>query len=244
MTELNRLKDDFVATVSHELRTPLTSIQGYVKTLLRDDVSFDANDHRSYLEIVERQSERLGRLIEDLLVVARIEDEPLETTTTTVRLAAAARKVVNDLHVTAPERQIKVVFDDVVPDVQTDGEKFRRILSNLLENAIKYSPTETPISGRIEAAGVVVSVEDRGYGIPNDASERIFDRFYQIDQSTTRQAGGTGLGLYICRGLAEALGGRLWLERSDMEGGGSVFSLWLPARRPAPVTEPRVALTN
>ncbi|MGH2727037.1 MAG: sensor histidine kinase, partial [Actinomycetota bacterium] len=246
MTELNRLKDDFVATVSHELRTPLTSIQGFVKTLLRDDVRFDPVDQRSYLEIVERQGERLGRLIEDLLVVARIDDEPLETTESSVRLADSARQVVNDLRAAAPDRRITVVFDEAVPDVRTDGEKARRILSNLLENAVKYSAPDSPItvSGRIEAAGVIVSVEDRGIGIPTESAERIFDRFYQVDQSATRVAGGTGLGLYICRGLAEALGGRLWLERSDLDGGGSVFSLWLPARRPAAIAETRIALTN
>ena len=235
MTELNRLKDDFVATVSHELRTPLTSIQGFVKTLLRDDAQYGPDDQRSFLQIVERQGARLGRLIEDLLVVARIEDEPLETTQSVVSLREIANQAVEELNHTAAGRPIQLMIDDTVPELFTDEEKVHRILSNLLENAVKYSPAGAPITihGRIESAGVVVSIEDRGIGIPPEMSERIFDRFFQVDQTATRPSGGTGLGLYICRGLAEALGGRLWLERSEQGGRGSVFSLWLPVRRAA-----------
>ena len=247
MTTLNRLKDDFVATVSHELRTPLTSIQGFVKTLLRDDVRFDPVDQRSYLEIVQRQSERLGRLIEDLLVVARIEDEPIETSTSNVALRSVALRAVEEVGACATDRRIDVIFDDTVPDVITDAEKVHRILINLLENAVKYSPANAPVTvaGRVESGGVVVTVEDRGIGIPHDLRERIFERFFQIDQTATRSAGGTGLGLYICRGLAEALGGRLWLERSDEGGRGSVFSLWLPVRRPAhAVVHPPVVVSH
>ena len=233
MTELNRLKDDFVATVSHELRTPLTSIQGYVKTMLRDDIEIDVATMRSYLEIVERQGGRLGRLIEDLLVVARIENEPFDMALGSVSVKDLARQAVEELGEAGSGRRIDVIFDDATPPLYTDGEKVHRIITNLLENAVKYSPPDSPItiSGRIEAAGLVVSIEDRGIGIPSDLSERVFDRFFQADQSATRTAGGTGLGLYICRGLAEALGGRLWLERSDQNGRGSVFSFWIPARR-------------
>ncbi len=240
MTELNRLKDDFVATVSHELRTPLTSIQGYVKTLLRDDIVVDQETIRSYLEIVERQGGRLGRLIEDLLVVARIDNEPFDMALGTVSVRDAARQAVEELGDAANGRRIEVIFDDAAPPLHTDGEKVHRIITNLLENAVKYSPPESPItiSGRIEAAGIVVSIEDRGIGIPADLAERVFDRFFQVDSSATRTAGGTGLGLYICRGLAEALGGRLWLERSDQNGRGSVFSFWLPARRSESANRP------
>ncbi|MGH2783877.1 MAG: ATP-binding protein, partial [Actinomycetota bacterium] len=213
LTELNRLKDDFVATVSHELRTPLTSIQGYVKTMLRDDIVIDESDRRTYLDIVERQGERLGRLIEDLLVVARIENEPFDMALGMISVKDVARQAVEELGQSASGRLIDVIFDDATPQLFTDGEKIHRILSNLLENAVKYSPAKTPITitGRIEAAGLVVSVEDRGIGIPSELAERVFDRFFQVDQSATRTTGGTGLGLYICRGLAEALGGRLWL---------------------------------
>ncbi|HJR18104.1 MAG TPA: ATP-binding protein [Actinomycetota bacterium] len=240
MTELNRLKDDFVATVSHELRTPLTSIQGYVKTMLRDDIVIDEDDRRAYLDIVERQGQRLGRLIEDLLVVARIENEPFDMALGMVSLKDVARQAVEELGENAAGRLIDVIFDDAAPQIYTDGEKVHRILSNLLENAVKYSEPTTPItiSGRIEAAGLIVSVEDRGIGIPSELAERVFDRFYQVDSSATRTAGGTGLGLYICRGLAEALGGRLWLERSDQNGRGSVFSFWLPARKPERANRP------
>lgn len=179
MTELKRLKDDFVATVSHELRTPLKSVQGFVKTLLRSDVRFDPVDQRSHLEIVERQGERLGRLIEDLLVVARIEVEPIETTPSTVGLADCARHAITELRVTAPDRSINVVFDEAVPDVQTDGEKVRRILSKPARerhesrHRIRRSPSRAA-SKPPALSSPLTRVEERGIGIrrnpPNGSS--------------------------------------------------------------------------
>ena len=228
MTELNRMKDDFVSTVSHELRTPLTSIQGFVQTMLRTDVQFDPTEQREFLGVVERQTRRLGGLIEDLLVVSRIETKELRPLPFAVSLPTLVRDVIGDLSDEQHGRRLEAIVDDTVPAVMSDHEMIYRILANLIDNALKYSPQESPVQIRVaaEGSGVTISVTDQGEGIPDEVQDRIFERFYQVDQSRTRAAGGAGLGLYICRQLAGVLRGRLWIERSDASG--STFSLWIP----------------
>ena len=242
LTEMNRLKDDFVASVSHELRTPLTSIQGYVKTLLRADDRLDVTEHQSFLEGIDRQSERLRALIEDLLVVSRLEAQHSQDTTVTFSVPWLAQQVIDELGSRARRRKIELRFPDRFPIVHNDQGKVHQILSNLVDNALKYAPNgPIEVFGEVEGEGVVISVRDHGEGIPLDEQERIFDRFYQVDQSSTRAVGGTGLGLYICRKMAEAVGGRIWLERSSSKG--STFSLWLPTSAPnVTPTDPTTAI--
>jgi signal transduction histidine kinase len=232
LTEMNRLKDDFVAAVSHELRTPLTSIQGYIKTLLRPNVEFSPGDQRSFIEAVDRQSERLRRLIEDLLVVSRIESDSDKLLVTPVLLQKVARHVVDEFRARTANRSFDFRFDQNLLEVDTDETKVHQVVSNFVDNALKYAPDGTTITigGRVEGDHVVMSVTDQGPGIPDFEQARIFDRFYQIDQSSTRAAGGTGLGLYICKKLAEAIGGDIRLEKSDENG--SVFALWIPLKPP------------
>lgn len=228
--ELSRMKDDFVAVVSHELRTPLTSIQGYIKTLLQLGPDLGEEQRRSFLEASDRQSDRLRRLIEQLLAVARLEShvEPLSLSYSSV--AQVAEDVVAELHASAHGHTFDLRFPAGLPLIQTDEAKVHQVLSNLVENALKYSPPDTRIALRAEEGdgGILIRVEDEGRGIPRESHERIFDRFYQVDSSATRSVGGTGLGLYICKKTAETLGGRLWLERSGPEG--TVFAFWLPER--------------
>ncbi len=236
LTELNRLKDDLVAVVSHELRTPLTSIQGYVKTLLQLGDQLDAEQSREFLEGAARQSDRLQRLIEELLDAARLDANAESIEVTTVDLSELAHSVVNELRDRSPGHTIALTFDQDLPVVRTDAAKVHRILSNLVENALKYTPPGTYvwIQGRATDRGETLSVEDQGPGIPLDSQERVFERFFQVDQTPTRSVGGTGLGLYICRRLADAIGGELTLDRSSEAG--SVFTLripWEPPRSPA-----------
>ncbi|HEV3473002.1 MAG TPA: ATP-binding protein [Actinomycetota bacterium] len=229
LTEMNRLKDDFVASVSHELRTPLTSIRGYVKTLLRHEAHFGPEETRAFLETIDRQSQRLHRLIEDLLVVSRIESPSSdEDVIHEIPLRQLIDDVVDELRSRLSDRVVTIALDDGVPVVRTDVGKLHQIIGNLIDNAVKYSPAGSPIDIEVKAqdAGITISIRDSGPGIDENAHEKIFDRFYQVYQTATRKFGGAGLGLYICRKLAEALGGRLWLERSD--GSGSEFSLWIP----------------
>jgi signal transduction histidine kinase len=228
MTELHRAKDDFVATVSHELRTPLTSIQGFVQTMLRPDASFRPEEQRELLEVVDRQGRRLRALIEDLLVVSRIETSELGPIPSLISVQELARQVVTDLAGRRGGRRVEFRFAEPLPVLKTDEEMTYRILSNLVDNAFKYTPEESTVvvGARAEGTGVRISVGDQGTGIPEEMQGRIFERFFQVDQSRTRAVGGAGLGLYICRRLSEALRGRLWLERSNENG--SVFTLWIP----------------
>ena len=230
--ELSRMKDDFVAVVSHELRTPLTSIQGYIKTLLQLGPDLGEEQRRSFLEAADRQSDRLRRLIEQLLAVARLDSHVEPLAAGYVSLGHLSELVVDELRSSAHGHAFDLRFPASLPLVETDEAKVHQIVSNLVENALKYSPPDTRITVRAEehGDGVLLRVEDEGRGIPAEAQERIFDRFYQVDSSATRSVGGTGLGLYICKKTSETIGARLWLERSGPEG--TSFCLWIPERVP------------
>jgi signal transduction histidine kinase len=229
LAELNQMKDDFVAMVSHELRTPLTSIQGGVKTLLRLGGDMPHAERKALLEAADRQSERLRQLIERLLVVAQAEAvAPRGDATSTVTLRNVAAHVVFDLQGVIRKRAVHLNFEP--PDLQAELQEgdVHQILSNLVENALKYSDPSGPITvrGRAERGAVVIAVEDRGPGIPKHCREQIFERFYQVDQSRTREVGGTGLGLFISRKIARAMGGELSLD--DGYKGGCRFVLRIP----------------
>jgi signal transduction histidine kinase len=227
-TEMNRLKDEFVATVSHELRTPVTNIQGFVKTLLRQDVRFTLQEQREFLMRANRHSERLGRLIEDLLFASRVESSDAAGVRDIIGLAGLIARMVED-EVDPDERQrIDVVLPNRLPSIVGVEEDTYRIVRNLVDNGLKYSAPDTrlTITAGVEAEDVVLRVRDHGPGIDPEQRERIFDRFYQVDQSSTRQVGGVGMGLYICRRAAERSGGSVWLDRSDASG--SVFAVRFP----------------
>lgn len=230
LTEMNQLKDDFVAAVSHELRTPLTSIQGYVKTLLREDVTFTEEQQVSFLRIVERQSERLHQLIEDLLVASRLQSQGVNSTYATFSVPSLVDQVTDEFRERSEIYKLVVDIEDDLPFVMSDPVKVHQIVSNLLDNAFKYSPPGSKVTLTAEKieGDVVIAVADQGSGVGEEARNKIFDRFYQADQSATRAAGGTGLGLYICRKLADAIGGRVWLETSGPRG--SVFCVSVPFR--------------
>jgi two-component system phosphate regulon sensor histidine kinase PhoR len=201
-----------------------------VKTLLRPEMrDFDPDERTSFLEAVDRQSERLRALIEDLLVVARLDAHEVVPILTPVHIADVVDRVVTELRDPLAQHPLSVEMDPELPRIQSDEGKIQQILTNLIDNACKYTPDGSDIVVRVhpEGEGITISVVDTGAGIPPEQQDLVFDRFYQVDQSSTRKAGGTGLGLYLCRRLSEALGGRIWLERSDATG--STFSLWVPA---------------
>ena len=244
LREINRVKDDFVASVSLELRTALTAIQGSVKTLLQPEVTFDPETQTELLEAVDRQSERLRQLIEDLLIAARIESQKIVPVVAPVSLGGLVRQVVDGMH--ARSRDHRIVIDDTGDPgpILTDERRVYQIISNLFENAIKYAPPATTVTIQVRPApgGVEVAVADEGPGVPTDLQEKIFERFYQADQTSTRQVGGTGLGLYICRRLAEVIGGRIGVERSGSRG--SLFTLWVPATPPSDAMAPGMQPTD
>lgn len=245
LTELNKMKDDFVATVSHELRTPLTSIQGSIKTISRM-TDLDGDMQRQLLQVIDRQSERLRNLIEDLLLSSKIESHTFVPPSTIVHLPGLIERVIEPFQTQLRDRTLSIDIEPGLGAAFTDEETLHRVLTNLVDNALKYSPDASPITiaARCAETSIVLSVTDSGYGMPPDQHDAIFERFYQVDQSLTRRVGGAGLGLYICRRLAERIGAEIWLERS-VPGEGSTFAVRVPAalRPVVEATTPIVTLS-
>jgi signal transduction histidine kinase len=225
--DINRQKDEFLAAVSHELRTPLASMLGSVETLRRLEARMDPEARGKFFGIALRQGKRLQRLIEELLLTAAVEHRREAVVVEQVDLALILEEVGEDLDAAADGR-IVVEHDPAASVITTDPSKLRQVVTNLVENAVKYAPTG-PIEVAVRPApgrGIALTVTDHGPGIAPADRARVFERFVQLDGSSTRTQGGTGLGLYLCRGLAELLEGELQL--TDTPGGGATFSLTLP----------------
>ena len=225
MAELAQLKSDFVSVVSHELRSPLTSIIGSLRTILRPDFDRGSDTASEFVTNAARQADRLRSLIEDLLVASRLDSDALPVRPEETDIQGVFEELVDELP-TAADR-VKISIDEEVPHVEVDPAHLRRLLRNLLENALRYSE-ESPIEMTAETSGrqVWLSVIDHGPGIPYELHDHIFQRFTQAQHHETRMQGGTGLGLSIVRGLTEAMGGRVWFEPSV--GGGATFRVALP----------------
>ena len=236
--ELDQMKSDFLSTVSHELRTPLFSIRGFVKLLLCGKVSDDAT-RQEFLIIVSQQSELLTNIVNDLLDISRLDSGyALELKHEPIDLRRIVHEAAVRLGALATEKRIRldVQLPPVLPTVSADARRLDQVLANLIGNAIKFTPeggrvvvSVLALSGDKPAVQVVVS--DTGVGIPADAIPRLFERFYQVDHSATRKAGGTGLGLYITKRIVEGLGGKVGVESAP--GRGSRFWFILPVdKRP------------
>jgi PAS domain S-box-containing protein len=230
--EVERLKDDFVATVSHELRTPLTPIKGFAMTLVEAGDALSPQDRTTAAQSILRQAEHLERLVVNLLDAAKLErGGASEDRDAIVDVNAVAERIASDFRASHADR---IIVLDSSDDCRARGDELfiSQIISNLVSNAIKYAPAEEPIEIRCshDENGVVVSVTDRGPGIPTSELERIFDRFHRLGNVLTRAAGGTGLGLYIARQLASAVGGTISVESTLGEGSTFILRLRPPAR--------------
>jgi len=233
LSEIRRLETvrrDFVANVSHELKTPLTSIFGYAETLLAD--SPDAETTRRFLVTILNNARRMQRLVDDLLDLARIESGGWQPEVEPVDVAGTARQVWNELAQGATERGVEFSIE-IGPDAETvdaDDGALRQVLTNLLDNALRYTGPGGRITcrSRAQGRGVAVSVSDDGSGMGREHLPRIFERFYRADPSRSRGEGGTGLGLAIVKHLVEAQGGRV---SADSElGAGTTITCWFPLR--------------
>ncbi len=256
LQELNRLKSDFIATVSHELRTPLASIMGYVD-LMRDQETGLLNEEQTkYIEIIERNTDRLSRLINDILDISRIEAGRIDLVMTAMNLGDVVQDVVLTVQ---PQAQAKglglnVSVADELPVTQGDHDRLKQVVVNLLSNAIKF----TPQGGRVDVCCYAIRVEeghveplttgpapptrslaldegdwlltqvtDTGMGMPKEALVRVFEKFYQVKDDTFRKIEGSGLGLSIAEGIVKAHGGEMWAE-SPGQGRGSTFTFAVP----------------
>ncbi len=242
LKELDRLKDDFISTVTHELRTPLTSIRAFSE-ILHDNPDIDAAERHRFLGLIIKESERLTRLINQVLDLAKLESGLAEWQTADIDLGEIINDAVGSTSQIFKGHGVKVEAElpRSVPAVAADRDRVMQVMLNLLSNAVKFSPAGT---GRVvvrivvEGTSVRVDVEDNGVGIGREHQAAIFEKFRQVGDTLTQKPAGTGLGLAICRQIVARLGGRLWVE-SEM-GRGSVFSFTLPLAL-QPATRPMAA---
>jgi two-component system phosphate regulon sensor histidine kinase PhoR len=228
LRELEGLRQDFVANVSHELRTPLSLIKSTAETLL-DGAKDDPAVATRFIEIIDKHANRLTLLIDDLLLLARLDSGRIEMQFQSLSLREAAQDSLDDFGIIARARN--VTLENVVPEnliARADPARLRQVLSNLIDNAIKYGRPRGVVSigGRLLDEGrVELAVRDDGPGIPQEAKSRIFERFYRVDKARSREQGGTGLGLAIVKNVMEAHGGEVRVESAP--GAGTTFFLTL-----------------
>jgi PAS domain S-box-containing protein len=235
---LEEVRSEFVATISHELRTPLASVHGAALTLRQLGETLDAPTRGELLEMIAVQSSRLAGLIDEILVAGQLDSGGLPVVSESFDpgeiasgAAEATRLLIGD------QRTIVVSMPPLLPNVKGSAERTRQVLTNLLDNAVKYSPHGGRIDLIVQVEGerVRFAVRDEGLGIPLGEQERIFDKFYRLDPEQRRGVGGTGLGLYICRGLVRSMQGRIWVESDPGEGSTFTFELPVAERVATPV---------
>jgi signal transduction histidine kinase len=231
LEEVDRLKDEFLAMVSHELRTPITVILGMAQTLRnRPDMAATA-DGQEILGRVVRQGTRLRDMVEQLLQAsALVADRHPVLRSEPVAVADVVAEVVDDWRLAEPDRQVRLRLPDQPRTLHGDAEALRTIVANLVDNAGKHAPLDTPVEVVVEQppGSTRITVADRGPGVASTDRERVFAPFTQVDASTTRRVGGVGLGLFLVDRLVGAVGGRVWVE--DNPGGGARFVVELPDR--------------
>lgn len=232
VSELNQLKANFISNISHELRTPLTHIKGYIELMITESLGNITDEQKHALQISQQSAGRLESLIEDLIMVSLASRGELSITQDDVDIKRIANLAVKSSQAKAAQRGIKlqVVVDEDIPLVQADSQKTAWVLHQLIDNGLKFTSSEGSVVVSVKREGenlVIVSVTDTGIGIPANRIDDIFESFHQLDGSSTRRYGGTGLGLSLVRQIVEAHGSML--EVQSMEGHGSTFKFPLLA---------------
>jgi len=241
LLEADRLKDEFVALISHDLRTPLTSIIGYVELALDEEGPPLDAERRGFLEVVSRSSERLLRLVDDLLLAARLQSGRLTLNLEDIELVALVEQAALELHARAEQKSVALSCSGEGPvEIRADRRRLLQLLDNLVSNGIKFTPAGGSVEIRAASTGngATIEVLDTGIGIERGEEERVFERFYRSPGAVAQQVQGSGLGLFIARAVVEAHGGTISAERR--EGGGSVFRLVLPTGVEAAAAEPEL----
>ena len=235
LRRLEKVRKDFVANVSHELRTPLTSIKGYVEALL-DSGNDDPSTAARFLDIILKQSDRLNLILDDLLQLSQLESGQVLFKHEPVNLAALIDRTLAVIQPLAEKKghQITVAIEPSLPLVMGDEDRLSQVFSNLLDNAVKYTPDQGTImiEAHVSPGGsagrvIAITVADSGIGIPEADRPRVFERFYRVDKARSRELGGTGLGLAIVKHIVEGHEGRVWVEANHPHG--SRFVVRLPA---------------
>jgi PAS domain S-box-containing protein len=226
--EAEEAKTTFISMISHELKTPVSVIKGYASTLNRDDVVWDSETVERGLTVIDEETDRLAELIDNLLDVSRLQIGTFKLDYGPVALDKLAENVADMMRTQTAIHTITVDFPEDFPVIQGDDRRLGQVLSNLLNNAIKYSPKGGKISvgGRVIEDGVEVYVSDEGIGLTEEKQGLIFDRFYRVDNALSRETQGAGLGLYIVRSIVESHGGRIRVQSEP--GVGTTFTFSLP----------------
>ncbi len=246
--EADKLKETFISIVSHELKTPVAIIRGYAETLQRPQAQRDPALMEEMLSAIVEETDRLARLVDDLLDASRLQAGGLSLKEIgEVDLAAIARRVVERYRAQTRKHTLRLELPEDFPIIRGDARRLEQVLDNLISNAIKYSPHggEIVVRGEVRPAEVVIAVQDEGVGIPLEEQDNIFQRFYRVEGPETRAVAGTGLGLYLTRAIVQAHGGRIWVKSAP--GKGSTFYVALPlqtgivaldeaAKNPPPMT--------
>jgi PAS domain S-box-containing protein len=226
---IEQLRSDFVSTVSHELRTPLAAIYGAALTLQRDDVRLEDSQRSGLLDVISSEADRLARIVNDILWASRLDSGQMGITIERCDAEALTAQVADALRAHAPTGIVLGVEAEAgLPAVAADPDKLRQVLTNLIDNAVKYSPDGGHVHIRVARVGnrIRFRVRDEGLGIPTAEQARIFEKFFRLDPQLTRGVGGTGLGLYICRELVERMHGRIGVDSDGRKG--SSFWVELP----------------
>jgi PAS domain S-box-containing protein len=227
--ELELARSDFIATASHELRTPVAAIYGATRTLRRSDVEVPDDQRELFMAMIERESERLRKITDQLLVAGRLDAGRLEPAVRSVDVASLVEAAVEPVRLAAPEAITFELTNEETPlPARVDEDMLRQVLANLLDNAVKYSPEGGTVAVRSRSAGrfVEISVSDQGIGIPPETQRRVFEKFFRADPNLTRGVGGTGLGLYIAKELVDHMDGQIAVDSSPTSG--STFTVRLP----------------
>ncbi len=237
LKQLERTREEFVANVSHELRTPLSLIKGYVETLL-DGARNNPEVAERFLKIIERNTNRLDLLIQDLLTISALESGRMKLNLQPMDLRAVTEKVLGDLRGKANDKNVKLTNELPLLTMRADASRLEQVFANLVDNAIKYgraNGTVTVNGRKLDDGRFQVCVQDDGPGIPAEALDRVFERFYRVDKARSRDQGGTGLGLSIVKHIVQAHGGEVW-AKSEL-GKGAAFFFTLPDGQAGPPAE-------
>lgn len=239
--EVDRIKSEFISLASHQLRTPLSSIKTY-SHMLKDGYMGEVGEAQSRaLQTIVDAADRMNELISTLLNITRLESGAVATNIRSLRIDSLVREVVKELSVPADRKSLSIslkISGNHPKTISSDRSILKEVLTNLISNAVKYTPSKgaVKIKVRLRAESVLIHVSDTGWGIPKYSQDQVFSKFFRAENIIKRETTGTGLGLYLVKGLVDAINGRIWFESS--EGKGTDFFLSLPRTKKRPMREP------
>ncbi len=227
LEEANRLKAELISVLAHEMRTPLASIKGYSTALLLEDVQWEPEKQREFLEIIDAECDNLSEIVRDLLESSMIDAGLLEIEREPILMPRLAREVMREIARRTKIHRFLVTFPDEFPIIEADPERIRQVLHNLLDNAVKYSPDGglVVVRGEVSPSEVIISVADQGVGIAPEDLNRLFDKYFRVKSGPGRRVPGTGLGLPIAQNIIKGHGGRIWAESQLGKGTTLYFSI-------------------